>query len=107
MGQACSPNELGEKLLKGGFLLLDVRTPEEVAIAAIDGATNIPLDELEKRVGELGQWLDGEVVVMCHHGIRSAMASKWLRMQGFKTVLNLSGGIDAYAHTVDTTIPRY
>ncbi|MFQ5435920.1 MAG: rhodanese-like domain-containing protein, partial [Anaerolineae bacterium] len=50
---------------------------------------------------------DTEIVVMCHHGIRSAQVVAWLRQQGWTNVWNMTGGIDAYATAVDPTIGRY
>lgn len=104
---SCTPEEL-RQMLQGGapFLLLDVRRDEELAKARIEGAVHIPLDELERRISELGQWRQSDVVVMCHHGIRSNMAAQALRGHGFERVRNLSGGIHAYAG-VDPTIGLY
>ena len=84
--------------------LLDVREPWEHALAALPGAQLIPLDQLEWRVDEVRP--DHEVVVYCHHGIRSAAAVQWLRAQGIPAV-NLAGGIDAWAARVDPGLARY
>lgn len=89
--------------------LLDVREPEEVAIAQIEGFENLPLSQF-------AQWADfiptrfnpdAETLVMCHHGIRSAQMCQWLNHQGFTNVKNIAGGIDAYSVLIDCTIPRY
>jgi rhodanese-related sulfurtransferase len=48
-----------------------------------------------------------EIVVMCHHGVRSAQVVSWLRQQGWTNVWNLSGGIDAYARDVDPAVGFY
>ncbi|GIW44412.1 MAG: rhodanese-like domain-containing protein [Candidatus Binatia bacterium] len=87
------------------MLLLDVREPEEVAIACLRGARCIPLRSLPERVSELDR--RATIVVYCHHGVRSALAAQWLSEQGFAAVLNLAGGIDAWAQEVDETMPRY
>ena len=87
--------------------LLDVRQPEEFAIAALPGAKLVPLDTLPARVEELADWKDAETVVYCHHGVRSAHAIGWLRSQGFTRLTNLSGGIDRWSTEVDTELPRY
>jgi adenylyltransferase/sulfurtransferase len=89
------------------FLLLDVREPDEFERAHIEGATLIPLGELEARVEELAQWRGGRVVAQCHHGGRSAAACQILLAQGFGDVANLVGGIDAWSLTVDPDVPRY
>ena len=84
--------------------LLDVRQPEEYAVARLDGATLIPLDELHGREKELPK--DRPVVVLCHHGVRSAHAVHHLREAGIDAV-NLSGGIDAWSREVDQKVPIY
>ncbi|MCC6487596.1 MAG: hypothetical protein IT364_08845 [Candidatus Hydrogenedentes bacterium] len=104
----CTPQELQEKRKSGAdFLLLDVRTPAELQTASLSDCMNIPLDKLPGRVGELEAWRDKEIVVMCHHGGRSAQAQGFLLRQGFSRVLNLTGGINAYSVHVDPSIPRY
>ena len=85
--------------------LLDVRQPVEHSIAAISGATLIPMPELPARLGELDR--ARPVVVHCHHGPRSLHATQWLRGQGFPRVLSLAGGIDAWSREVDPGVPRY
>jgi rhodanese-related sulfurtransferase len=50
---------------------------------------------------------DEAVYVLCHHGVRSRNAANWLVSQGFQTVFNISGGIDAYALRVDSRVPQY
>ncbi|MDC0835625.1 hypothetical protein CKA32_004932 [Geitlerinema sp. FC II] len=89
--------------------LIDVREPEEVEIAAIDGFTNLPMSQAHEWIVEIEETFDprAETIVMCHHGIRSAYACHWLESRGFAKVFNLSGGIDAYAIVVDRSVPRY
>jgi rhodanese-related sulfurtransferase len=86
-------------------VVLDVREPWEIDIAAIDGAVNIPLGDIARRAEELPR--DRPLAVMCHHGGRSAQATAWLRKQGFDHATNVAGGIDAWARTVDPTLSRY
>lgn len=88
-----------------GTLILDVRQPEECAIAHIEGSVNIPLSDLPARVGELAS--NKSVAVLCHHGVRSAMALRFLEQQGFREVSHLGGGIDAWSLTIDPGVPRY
>lgn len=87
--------------------LLDVRQPEEFAFVALPGAKLIPLNELPQRAAELEAWRDEEVVVYCHHGIRSQHAIGFLRQFGFSQLRNLTGGIDAWSLEVDEKAPRY
>jgi adenylyltransferase/sulfurtransferase len=91
----------------GDMLLLDVREPEEVAKASIEGARAVPLADLEARLGEIEAWRDRPVVVHCHHGGRSAQACAELARLGFSQVENLDGGIEAWSLTVDDGVPRY
>ena len=74
---------------------LDVREPGEVAGGTLDGAVNIPLRELPSRVVELDR--HRRVVVLCHSGGRSARAAEFLAAAGFADVVNLAGGMVAYA----------
>ena len=85
--------------------VLDVRTEGEHEIAHIVDALLIPMDEITARIHEVPT--DREIVVMCHHGIRSLHVAFWLESQGFTDLYNLSGGIDAWSIEVDSTVPRY
>lgn len=85
--------------------LLDVRTAEELAVAALPGALHLPLHELPRRVAELPR--DEPLVVLCHLGARSAQAVTFLRARGFAQAVNLDGGIDAWSVEVDPEVPRY
>ena len=84
--------------------LVDVRTEDERAIAAIDGARLLDQeyhDELLLRDRET------PLVFQCHHGIRSQHAAEYFRNEGFRNLYNLSGGIDAWSALVDPAVPRY
>jgi rhodanese-related sulfurtransferase len=89
--------------------LIDVREPQEIAIAAIPGFQVFPLSQFEDWSPALPAQLDphGETYVICHHGMRSAQMCQWLIQQGFTQVTNIVGGIDAYSQLVDRSIPRY
>jgi rhodanese-related sulfurtransferase len=100
-----SPEELARRLGSAdGPALLDVREPWEHELVALPGARLIPMEELPLRAAEIER--DREVVVYCHHGIRSAAVAEWLRGLGIPA-LNLAGGIDAWAVRVDPSVPRY
>lgn len=96
-------------LLKGANAprLLDVREPEEFELAALADARLVPLGQIPARISELEEWKDQEIVVYCHHGVRSLHAISFLRHAGFENLLNLSGGIDAWSVEVDPKTPRY
>lgn len=100
------PEELDQRLKRGERpMILDVRAPEEIAIASFPGATHIPMGEVPSRAAELDP--DRETVVVCHHGIRSAQVAMYLARLGFERISNLSGGIDLWSATVDPAVPRY
>lgn len=86
-------------------LILDVREMEEVALASFPHAVHIPMGEVPSRLSELDS--GREIVVVCHHGIRSAQVAAYLSSVGFERVLNLAGGIDAWSVSVDPAVPRY
>lgn len=86
-------------------LLLDVREPWEIAICALPGSTNIPMGEIPSRASELPT--DREVVVVCHHGVRSLRVAHYLAERGYTRIYNLTGGVDAWANDVDPDFPVY
>jgi len=87
------------------LFVLDVREPNEIEIAPFPGANHIPMGDIPSRLTELDP--DREIVVVCHHGIRSAQVAMYLARMGFERVLNLSGGIDAWSQAADPSTPRY
>ena len=89
--------------------LIDVREPQEVAVAFIDGFEVLPLSQFEQWSGDIGDRFDPhqETLVLCHHGMRSAQMCVWLLNNGFTNVKNITGGIAAYAARVDSSIPQY
>jgi adenylyltransferase/sulfurtransferase len=88
------------------FLLLDVREPDEWQAARIEGARLLPLGELPAKVGEIADWKERRIVVHCRSGARSARACRLLQEHGFADVSNLTGGIDAWALTVDPRVKK-
>ena len=85
--------------------ILDVREPWEVAICGFPEALHIPLAALPDQLDRVPD--DRPVVVVCHHGMRSLQAVRWLRAQGRDQAINLAGGVDAWARTVDPAMPTY
>ncbi len=92
-----------------GLQLIDVREPEEVAIAHIEGFEVLSLSQFEQWAPDISQRFDPqkETFVLCHHGMRSAQMCLWLLNNGFTNVKNITGGIAAYSTKVDETIPKY
>jgi rhodanese-related sulfurtransferase len=86
-------------------VLLDVREHDELAIAAVDGALHIPMREVPARIADLDS--GKPLVVMCHSGGRSRRVAEFLQQNGFSTVFNLKGGIEAWSAQIDSRVPRY
>ena len=84
--------------------LVDVRTEEERAIAAIDGSR---LLDQAYHDALLLRDRDTPIVFQCHHGIRSQNAAEYFRREGFRNLYNLQGGIEAWSVLVDPSVPRY
>ncbi len=110
-----SPVEMAERLKNGERLaLLDVREVWEWSLSklAFPQVVYLPLSILATQ-GEpalrtaLGEQHGAPLVVICHHGIRSAQVTVWLQSLGWKEVFSLSGGLEAYAQQVDASIGRY
>jgi rhodanese-related sulfurtransferase len=106
-----SVEELARRIAEEGetLQLVDVREPEELAIARLEPFINLPLSQAELWSKDIQNRLDPsvETIVLCHHGVRSARMCHWLLQQGFTQVKNVTGGIDAYSSRVDPTIPQY
>jgi rhodanese-related sulfurtransferase len=89
LGARRVPMEDVKGKLVAGAVVVDVRTPEEFRGGAYPGATNIPVQELGQRLGELPR--DRPVVLYCRSGQRSAAAAQLLRQAGFTDVVNAGG----------------
>ncbi len=100
-----SAADLLQRRQQGDVLtLLDVREDWELAIANVPGVVHIPMAAVQARLNELDR--NHDVVVLCRSGRRSLEVAKLLQLNGFRA-LNLSGGILAWSHEVDSTIPTY
>ncbi len=101
-----TPRELAAKLKSDRPpQLIDVREPYEHQYCRIEGAALRPLRQIGLWARELDP--EAEIVLQCHTGQRSAMATMYLQRLGFQRVYNLSGGIDAWAEEVDPSVLRY
>lgn len=99
-----SARELKELLDAGKVRLYDVRTEQERAVAMIAGSTFFD-DEALAAAEKLAK--DTPLAFHCHHGSRSQAAAEYMLRQGFTTLYNLRGGIEAWSRDVDSKVPRY
>ena len=101
-----APRVLADRIAAGtGPALIDVREPYEWGIVRLPEARLVPLDMLPDVLHTLDR--EEELVVYCHHGMRSAAAVAWLRERGFTRARNLTGGIDRWSREVDPSTRRY
>lgn len=100
------PRALAQELKSAHFpVLIDVREPYEWSIGRLPTARLIPLNMLPSALASID--LDADIVVYCHHGMRSEAAAHFLRRAGARHVRNLVGGIDRWSTDVDDTVSRY
>ena len=101
-----APDELARRRAGAEpLVMLDVREPWELDIVRFESCLAVPLAALPERVASLPR--DRLMVVVCHHGMRSAQATAWLRAQGVGNAVNLAGGIDAWAREIDPAMGVY
>lgn len=99
-----NPQETLAELSKNRLTLLDVRQPEELALARLPQALHIPMPEIPARLGELNR--EGAIAILCHHGSRSLQVARFLERNGFTDVINVAGGIAAWSE-MDPSVPQY
>ena len=120
MVEQLTPRELAALLQdrETAPLLLDVREPWEFSLCRIPGARLLPMRQIPAALippdpawpeGEASDALDPArpLVVICHHGIRSQQVALYLTHNGFQRVMNLQGGVAAWAAEVDPAMPTY
>lgn len=86
-------------------VLLDVREPWEFEICHLEGSQLIPMGRIHEQLESLDR--ERETVVICHHGVRSLRVCYFLANAGFDNLINLSGGIDAWAKEIDSDMATY
>ena len=86
-------------------ILLDVREPQEHGICLIKNSLTMPMGSVPARHHELDQ--TAPIVCICHHGGRSAQVAQFLLQQGFSNIINLTGGVHAWAQDIETGMPTY
>jgi len=103
-----TPRQLQERLkdkAASNLQLLDVREPWEFQICHLPGSLLMPMGMLRDQLAELDP--QAETVVICHHGTRSFRAALLLERAGFRRLHNLTGGLDAWARPVASSMPVY
>jgi rhodanese-related sulfurtransferase len=102
-----SVHDVNARIARGEkFLLVDVREPLEYGMCKLPGATLIPLGSIPANLNTLLDTED-EVILYCHHGMRSLDAAVWLRQQGVEKAKSMAGGIERWSTEIDSTVPRY
>ncbi|MEA3412052.1 MAG: rhodanese-like domain-containing protein [Pseudomonadota bacterium] len=86
-------------------LLLDVREPWEYQRVHLSDSQLVPMRQIPAASQSMES--DEEIVVICHHGVRSRQVAMFLESRGFRRVINLQGGIDAWARDLDPSMPTY
>ena len=107
--QRFSPKQLADHLRQSDKspMLLDVREPWEFDRCHIAGSELIPMQQVPHAVEQEQLDPNREIVVICHHGIRSRQVAYYLEHLGFTNLINLEGGVEAWAQDVDPTMERY
>jgi rhodanese-related sulfurtransferase len=101
-----TPREVKDLLARAEkVFFVDVREKWEYDTSRIEGATLIPLRDIPANLARLEE--AGEIVLFCHHGMRSLDAAAWLRSQGVASARSMAGGIERWALEVDPGVPRY
>lgn len=104
--QAITPEETASRVAAGTLVLVDVRPPQERAIASVGCAfRTLDSDADVQALQALPK--DTAIAFLCHHGGRSAQVAEHFHSLGFRDVYNVEGGIDAWSQAVDSSIPRY
>lgn len=91
-------------------VVLDVREKWECQVASIASSDKfelqcIPMGEITSRLNELDP--DRPTACLCHHGARSMSVAAYLERAGFESIVNITGGIDAWSHERDPGVPQY
>ena len=101
-----APREVQELLARDDqVLFVDVREQWEYDTAHIQGSVLIPLREIPGNLQRIEN--AQEVIIFCHHGMRSLDAAAWLRSQGVEGARSMAGGIDRWSVEIDPAVPRY
>lgn len=89
------------------YMFLDIREPDELAIASIKGAVHITMGDIPSRINQLEVDEDTVIAVICHSGRRSLKVAVYMQQEGLAGTRSVAGGIDWWSLKIDPTIPRY
>ena len=103
--QDLTPEELKQYLALNRPLLLDVREQWEWDKCHFDEAKLLPMGQIMANIDTFDK--SAELVIICHHGIRSMQVARYFESIGFTNVINLKGGIDAWAKNIDSSMALY
>ena len=103
--QDLTPEELKQYLALNQPLLLDVREQWEWDKCHFDDAKLLPMGQIMANIDTFDK--SAELVIICHHGIRSMQVARYFESIGFTNVINLKGGIDAWAKNIDSSMALY
>ena len=85
--------------------MIDVREQWEFDTCHINGSHHIGMESISEKLPEFDR--EDSIVIICHHGMRSFQVAQYLELEGFEKVMNLEGGIDAWAKKVDNNMTQY
>ncbi|MAW49115.1 MAG: sulfurtransferase [Gammaproteobacteria bacterium] len=98
--------ELNEYIANNSnIVLIDVRETWEYNVAYIKDSIHIPISEIQNRMHDFNE--DETIVFICHHGVRSRMVGNYFQQNDYENIINLRGGIDSWAKTVDNQMAVY
>ena len=104
--QTLTATQLKAKIDNGDTpVLLDVREDWEYDICHLPDSLNISMGNIQQVLKQLSP--AAETVVICHHGMRSYQVASYLEQNGFSNTINLEGGVDDWAKTIDPNMPQY
>jgi rhodanese-related sulfurtransferase len=89
-------------------VLIDVREPQEFALSRIDNSFLIPMQTVPAELQKLEALADEkDLLILCHHGVRSLQVTAWLRARGLENCYSIAGGIDRWSREIDSSVPTY
>ncbi len=103
-----TPGQAQSLSANGRAVLIDVREPDEFAISHLAGSRLLPMQSIPAELQQLEALSDDhELLVLCHHGVRSLQVVSWLRAHGIENCFSVAGGIDRWSRELDPSLPRY